>query len=68
MPNIKSAIRRVKRASNQAVVNKIRKNKYKSAIKQMFAYIDFQKMKVLYPEDRFAQIVKQKLIGTIIFL
>ena len=45
MPNIKSAIRRVKRASNQAVVNKIRKHKYKSAIKQMFAYIDSGKTK-----------------------
>ena len=45
MPNIKSAIRRVKRASNQAVVNKVRKSKYKSAVKQMSVYIDSGKMK-----------------------
>ena len=45
MPNIKSAIRRIKRNQTQALVNRIRKNKYKSAIKKMSAYLDAGKMK-----------------------
>ena len=45
MPNIKSAIRRVKRTKKQALVNKIRKSKYKSAIKQMSIYLNSGKMK-----------------------
>ena len=39
MPNTKSAIRRTKRNQLQASVNRIRKGKYKSAIKQMGAYL-----------------------------
>ena len=39
MPNIKSAIRRIKRTKLQASVNRIRKGKYKSAIKEMAAYL-----------------------------
>ena len=35
MPNTKSAIRRVRRVRKQAQVNKIRKSKYKNAVKQM---------------------------------
>ena len=45
MPNIKSAIRRVKRTEKQALVNRIRKSKYKSAIKQMSIYLNSGKMK-----------------------
>ena len=45
MPNTKSAIRRTKRAKLQTSVNKIRKSKYKSAIKQMSDYIDSGKIK-----------------------
>tara|TARA_B100001750_G_C15392707_1_gene538282 strand:+ start:527 stop:793 length:267 start_codon:yes stop_codon:yes gene_type:complete len=45
MPNIKSAIRRTRRSKQQALVNKIRKSKYKSAIKQMSVYINSGKMK-----------------------
>ena len=45
MPNIKSAIRRTKRTQQQTLVNKIRKSKYKSAIKQMSIYLDSGKMK-----------------------
>ena len=45
MPNIKSAVRRVKRAEKQALVNKIRKSKYKSAVKQMSIYINSGKIK-----------------------
>ena len=35
MPNTKSAIRRVRRVKKQIIVNRIRKSKYKNAIKQM---------------------------------
>ena len=45
MPNTKSAIRRTKRAKLQTSVNRIRKSKYKSAIKQMTDYIDSRKIK-----------------------
>ena len=45
MPNIKSAVRRVKRAEKQALVNKIRKSKYKSAVKQMSIYLNSGKIK-----------------------
>ena len=39
MPNTKSAIRRTKKTKLQTQVNKIRKSKYKSAIKKMSIYI-----------------------------
>jgi len=45
MPNTKSAMRRVKRTRTQALVNKIRKSKYKSANKKMSTYLDAGKMK-----------------------
>ena len=35
MPNTKSAIRRVRRVKKQSQINRIRKSKYKNAIKQM---------------------------------
>jgi len=35
MPNTKSAIRRVRRVKKQTLINRIRKSKYKNAIKQM---------------------------------
>ena len=35
MPNTKSAIRRVRRVKKQAQINRIRKSKYKNAVKQM---------------------------------
>ena len=35
MPNTKSAIRRVRRVKKQTRVNRIRKSKYKNAIKKM---------------------------------
>jgi len=40
MPNIQSAIRRTKRTATQTLVNRIRKSKYKSAVKEMTSYID----------------------------
>ena len=45
MPTIKSAIRRVKRTRLQTSVNRIRKGKYKSAVKQMSDYIASGKMR-----------------------
>ena len=35
MPNTKSAIRRVRRVKKQTKINKIRKSKYKNAVKEM---------------------------------
>ena len=35
MPNTKSAIRRVRRVRKQTLVNRVRKSKYKSAVKHM---------------------------------
>ena len=45
MPNTKSAIRRVKRTQTQASLNRIRKSKYKSAVKQMSTYLESGKIK-----------------------
>ena len=45
MPNTKSAIRRTKRTQQQALVNRIRKSKYKSANKKMSIYLEKGKMK-----------------------
>ena len=45
MPNTKSAIRRAKRNKLQTLVNRIRKSKYKSAVKQMSSYIALGKTK-----------------------
>jgi len=45
MPNTKSAIRRVKRTRTQALLNRIRKSKYKSAVKQMSTHLESGKIK-----------------------
>ena len=45
MPNTKSATRRTKRTQAQALVNRIRKSKYKSTIKQMSTYLNSGKIK-----------------------
>ena len=39
MPNTKSAVRRVRRVKKQTIVNRIRKSKYKNAIKHMESLI-----------------------------
>ena len=44
MPNTLSATRRTKKTQSQTVVNRIRKSKYKSTIKQMSIYIDSGKI------------------------
>ena len=45
MPTTKSAIRRVKRTKLQTSLNRIRKSKYKSAVKKMSSYIASGKTK-----------------------
>ena len=40
MPNTISATKRTKKTQSQTVVNRIRKSKYKSTIKQMSVYLD----------------------------
>ena len=53
MPNTKSAIRRVRRVKKQTSVNKIRKSKYKSAVKHMETLIkssDKKKIKKYFPK------------------
>ena len=45
MPNTQSAIRRTKKTKIQTSVNKIRKGKYRSTIKQMSNYISAGKIK-----------------------
>ena len=44
MPNTKSAIRRVKRTQLQTSINRIRKGKYKSAIREMSIYLESRKI------------------------
>ena len=45
MPNTQSAKRRAKKTKLRTSINKIRKSKYKSAVKQMSSYIDSGKLK-----------------------
>ena len=45
MPNTQSATKRTRRAQQQALVNKIRKSKYKSTVKQMSTYLNSGKIK-----------------------
>ena len=67
MPNIQSAIRRTKRAKTQTIVNRLRKSKYKSAVKQMSSYITAGKMKEaekLLPQF-YSQLMKVAKTGSI---
>ena len=43
MPNTKSAIRRVRRVKKQTQINRLRKSKYKAAIKKMENLIKLKK-------------------------
>ena len=67
MPNTKSAIRRVRRVENQTTVNKIRKSKYKSAVKRMMGYIDAGKTKEAksFLSEFHSQLMKVAKTGTI---
>tara|TARA_B100001250_G_scaffold383951_1_gene378302 strand:+ start:327 stop:596 length:270 start_codon:yes stop_codon:yes gene_type:complete len=67
MPNIKSAVRRARKTKKQALVNKIRKSKYKSTIKQMSVFIDTGKIKeakIFLPKFH-SQLMKIAKTGTI---
>ena len=67
MPNTKSAIRRVKKTKLQSKVNKIRKSKYKSVLKQMSTYIAAKKMdeaKKFFPKFQ-SQLMKIAKTGII---
>ena len=67
MPNTKSAIRRVKRTEQQVSVNRIRKGKYKSVIKEMAAYLaaeDTKKAKSFLPKFH-SQLMKIAKTGVI---
>ena len=53
MPNTKSAIRRIRRVKKQTIVNRVRKSKYKSAVKHMELLIkkgDKKKIKAHFPK------------------
>ncbi len=67
MPNTKSAVRRTKRTQLQASVNRIRKSKYKSAIKEMSTYLaagDMKKAKSFLPKYH-SQLMKVAKTGAI---
>ena len=60
MPNTKSAIRRVRRVKKQTQINRIRKSKYKNAIKKMDLLIkskDKEKIKKYF--SKFQSILMQ---------
>ncbi len=60
MPNTKSAIRRVRRVKKQTQINRIRKSKYKNAIKEMDLLIkskDKEKIKKYF--SKFQSILMQ---------
>ena len=67
MPNTKSAKRRKKRNQAQSIVNKIRKSKYKSAIKKMQSYIDAGNTKEakIYLPKFYSQLMKVAKTGVI---
>ena len=68
MPNTKSAIRRVRRVKKQTSVNRIRKSKYKSALKKMDLLIkskDKKKIKEYFPKFQsiLMQVAKSGIIN-----
>ena len=67
MPNTKSAIRRANRTQAQATVNRIRKSKYKSAVKKMSIYLETGKIKEAksFLPKFYSQLMKIAKTGTI---
>ena len=60
MPNTKSAIRRVRRVKKQTQVNRVRKSKYKNAVKQMEIHLkDKDKAKIKNYFPKFQSILMQ---------
>ena len=67
MPNTKSAIQRVRRVNKQTSVNRIRKSKYKSIIKEISLLISAKKKKEavkLLPKFN-SQLMKIAKVGVI---
>ena len=67
MPNTDSAIRRVRRVAKQTAVNRLRKSKYKAAIKKMEDLIkagDKNKIKSFYSDFQ-SVLMKVAKTGTI---
>jgi len=64
MPNTKSAIRRARRTLQQAEVNRTRKGKYKSTIKQMSIYLNSGKLKEAKKlhQEKFQELLKKLTI------
>ena len=67
MPNTKSAIRRTKKTQVQTTINKIRKSKYKTAIKKMSTYLETGKMKEAkdYLPKFYSQLMKVAKTGVV---
>ena len=67
MPNIKAAIRQVRRTRIQTQVNRVRKSKYKSAIKKMNKLIIGKKKKeaLNFLPDFYSQLMKIAKTGVI---
>ena len=68
MPNTKSAIRRVRRVKKQTQINRIRRSKYKNAIKKMESLIkskDKDKSKKFFPKFQsiLMQVAKSGIIN-----
>ena len=68
MPNTKSDIRRVRRVKKQTLVNRVRKSKYKSAIKLMESLIkkgDKKKIKEYFPKFQsiLMQVAKKGIVN-----
>ena len=67
MPNIKSAIRKVRRIEKQSLVNKSRKSKYKQALKKMLKLIEKKDKKEInkyFPEFQ-SELMKVAKTGVI---
>ena len=68
MPNTKSAVRRVRRVKKQTQTNRIRKSKYKNAVKQMELLLkskDKAKIKKYFPKFQsiLMQVAKSGIIS-----
>tara|TARA_Y100001970_G_scaffold292963_1_gene436864 strand:- start:30 stop:296 length:267 start_codon:yes stop_codon:yes gene_type:complete len=67
MPNIKSAIRKVRRIKKQTLINKSRKSRYRLAIKKMLILIekkDKKKINDYFPEFQ-SELMKVAKTGVI---
>ena len=72
MPNTKSAIRRVRRVKKQTQINRIRKSKYKNAVKQMEILLkakENEKAKKYFSKFQsiLMQVAKSKIINLSIY-